>query len=314
MRKPNKSITRSTVTVAIVLAMSAVASAADSGASTSQIPAASLLDQLLSLPAPLRSSSSVNTTEADFADKKSSWLSIAGHGANDGMQWKFALDRSASTQAPQALDSMQRFSASFIDSTQDQQALLQSIGGIANSLVATAPRNDGLSFSPTLGAYGDRQAGQWFAAAARYMNNVQISANMPLESSFVMQAPTETIQAAINSSEVTEHLEQHSESVSLLAQLLGWQKTGLLPNASDLQKMASDHVGAVASRVERWALQNVNISASSHALDGAESQEQIQWQWSVTTNSSQFNSNSVADNEANFSANLRRLFGMNDYY
>jgi hypothetical protein len=192
--------------------------------------------------------------------------------------------------------------------------LLKSIGGIANSLIATSPRNDGLSFAPTLGTNGNRQVGQWVATAARYVDNVQISANVPLESSFVMQAPTETIQAAINSKEVTEHLEQHSESVSLLAQLLGWQKTGLLPSASDLQKMASEHVGAVTSSVERWALQNVNISASSHALTGTESQEQIQWQWSITNNSSQYSSNSVADNEANFSANLRRLFGMNDYY
>jgi hypothetical protein len=95
--------------------MSAAASATDSSDSDSQSPAASLLDQLLSLPAPLRNSSSVNTTEADFADNKSSWLSIAGHGADAGLQWKLALDRSASTQAPLALDSMQRFSESFFD-------------------------------------------------------------------------------------------------------------------------------------------------------------------------------------------------------
>jgi len=70
----------------------------------------------------------------------------------------------------------------------------------------------------------------------------------------------------------------------------------------------------VTSSVERWALQNVSFSATSQAITNTDTQGQVlQWQWSASS-TSQYNSNSVADNEANFSVNLRRLFGMNDYY
>jgi hypothetical protein len=297
--------------------MSLTTIAAQSNASDSQNAAASLLEQLLSPPAPLRNSSADGSIEAELADRKASWFSIAGIDANIGQQWKFAVDRSSATEAPLALDSFQRFSATFVDPVQNRQALMQSINGFTNGLIAASAsqRNDGITINQNATADGNRQIGQWLATAARYVDNVQISASVPLESSFVMQAPTETIQAAINSREVTEHLEKNSESASLLAQLLGWQRTGLLPSAADLQKMASDNVGAITSGIERWALQNVSLSSSSQALANTESQEQmLQWHWSVTANNSQYNSNSVADNEANFSANLRRLFGMNDYY
>jgi len=306
---------------ALALIVSLGTHAVDSNSAAEQNPTASLLDQLLSPPAPLRDSASTYVAET-IVEHTRPWFSMSGRDISTGKLWQFALDKTAGAKTPTMQLNGQRISSDFLNQalgqqttstdltpTAEQLAAMQSIGGMAAGLM-TLPANQ----RALAGSEGSRQFGQWLANAAQYASNIKINAAMPLDTNFVSQAPTETVTAVINSKEVTEYLEQHGESVSLLAQLLGWQKTGLLPSATDLQKMASDHIGAVTSSVERWSLKNVSFANASHATTNGETQEQmLQWQWSAT-NVGQYNNNSVADNEANFSANLRRLFGMNEYY
>jgi hypothetical protein len=303
--------------------------AADSSSVNEQNPIPSLLDQLLSPPAPLR-----NSTSASFVDGITEharhWFTMSGSNADSGKHWQLALDNVTNAETPAArLNGLQRFSSAFLDQALSQQtaatgqapdklALMQSINSAAAGLMALPNKQHDGGFAanpnPLSGADGSRQIGQWLANAAQYAGNLQISAVVPMDANFASQAPAETVMAAINSKEVTQYLEQHGESVSMLAQLLGWQKTGLLPSAVDLQKMAASQVGAVTASIERWALQNVSFSATSLAITNSDTQEQnLQWQWSAA-NTNQYNSNSVADNEANFGVNLRRLFGMSDYY
>jgi len=316
----------------LALITSLGAHAADSNSLNEQTPATSLLDQLFSPPAPLRDSASVNNVADEITQRVNHLFTMSGNDAVTGERRQFAITGPANTGASTAtVNGLQQFSSAFFDKalsrqtaltaqtrTSEQLAFMQSVDSLATNLMALPATQRNNEFmqnaNPMLDPNGNRQLGQWLANAARYTDKLKISAELPLDATFMSQAPTETVMAAINSKEVTEHLEQHSESVSLLAQLLGWQKTGLLPSATDLQKMAANHVGAVTSSVERWALQNVSFSATSHAITNSNTQEQmLQWQWSAASNS-QYNNNSVADNEANFSANLRRLFGMNDYY
>jgi len=325
------SIARPAVAAALALFISMVADAVDSKTPDVQNSTASLLDQLLSPPAPLRDSATNSIAEP--LEHQQHWFTSAGN-TDAGTRWQFAVDRPSNANSeslPVQLNNLQQFSSAFTHQVTSQhsgvaaqafapehRALLQSVSGFASSLLTlpSTPRDNGfaLNASPSSTSDGNRQLGQWLANAAQYAGNLQISAAVPLDASFLSQAPTETVTAAINSKEVTQYLEHHNESVTMLAQLLGWQKTGLLPSATDLQKMAADHVGAVTSSVERWALQNVSFSATSQAITNTDTQGQVlQWQWSASS-TSQYNSNSVADNEANFSVNLRRLFGMNDYY
>jgi hypothetical protein len=311
----------------LALVISLHAHTADNTPINAQDSGPSLLDQLLSPPAPLRDSTSANFVN-EITEQARHWLTISGSNAGNGKHWQLALDTFASTETPTPqLSGLQRFSSAFLDQALSQQtaptgriseqfALMQSINSAAASLMAlpNIQHDGGMVLNANSGSDSNRQIGQWLANAAQYAGNLQISAVLPRDANFVSQAPAETVMTAINSPEVTQYLMQHSESVSLLAQLLGWQKTGLLPSATDLQKMAANQVGAVTSSIERWALHNVSFSASTLAITNSDTQEQnLQWQWSAT-NTNQYNSNRVADNEANLGVNLRRLFGMSDYY
>lgn len=259
----------------IALAMSVSAGAGDNKIVDPQNPAASFFDQLLSPPAPL-------------------------------------LGATLFDQTMQGAHSRHTI-------TPEQQALMQSVTGFVSGL-ASHPDTQAHSrfFNGTdavaASADGNRPLGQWLMNAARHAgSNVQIGARMPLD--VATQSPTDTVTRAINSREATQYLEQNSDVVTLLARLLGWQQTGLLPSVADLQKMASSHVGAVSSSIESWALQNVSFSSSALAVTSADDeQSMLQWHWTITANNNQHNNHSIANNENNFSANLRRLFGMNDYY
>jgi hypothetical protein len=268
-------------------------------ASPTSVQSADLLTQLLSPPAPLRLVPDGNTLLRNNSEINNSEIEAVA-----SPQWfSFSAGAINSAQSPGAALSPQ------------QLTLLQSIGGFAQGLLPAVTahpehlplRMDAASahpYTPSLGG--------WLANAAQYAGNVQVSATMPMSSVFATQAPTDTINAAIQSREVTQYLEQHSEVVSAAAKLLGWQNTGLLPSVADIQKMASNHVSAVSSNVEQWALQNVSFSSSSQAIASSDTQEpMLEWQWSVNSNSQ---SQAYGDSEAGLSANLRRLFGMNEYY
>lgn len=263
-------------------------------ASTTSVQSADLLTQLLSPPAPLRLVPHGNTLLLNNSEME----------AAASPQWfTFSAGAINSAQSPDAALSPQ------------QLTLLQSIGGFAQGLlpaVTTHPEHLPLRMDAASAQPHNPSLGGWLANAAQYAGNVQVNATMPMSSVFATQAPTDTINAAIQSREVTQYLEQHSEVVSAAAKLLGWQNTGLLPSVADIQKMASDHVSAVSSNVEQWALQNVSFASSSQAIASSDSQEpMLEWQWSVNSNSQ---SQTYGDSEAGLSANLRRLFGMNEYY
>lgn len=318
---PTVSVVRRMMTAVFVLLIPTAAIAADDHSTSMQQAGTSLLDQLFSPPAPLR-----NLAQASAADQTVEqarrWFTLTPGDTGNGPGWRFAFGEGSLPQTPSTtLSDLQQLTSALADNsaaratmTSEQRAMLQSVHGLASGMLTSEALKSGSGAIPLANGDTNGRLGYWLANAAQYANKVQVSAAMPLDESFLAQAPTETIVAAINSREVTEHLEQHSDAVGVLSQLLGWEKTGLLPSATDLQKMASDQVGAVASSIERWALQNVSFSASSQAVTSVESHEQmLQWQWNITNNS-QYNSNSIADNETNFSANLRRLFGMNEYY
>jgi len=238
------SIARPAVAAALALFISMVADAVDSKTPDVQNSTASLLDQLLSPPAPLRDSATNSIAEP--LEHQQHWFTSAGN-TDAGTRWQFAVDRPSNANSeslPVQLNNLQQFSSAFTHQVTSQhsgvaaqafapehRALLQSVSGFASSLLTlpSTPRDNGfaLNASPSSTSDGNRQLGQWLANAAQYAGNLQISAAVPLDASFLSQAPTETVTAAINSKEVTQYLEHHNESVTMLAQLLGWQKTGL---------------------------------------------------------------------------------------
>jgi len=144
---------------------------------------------------------------------------------------------------------------------------------------------------------------------------LQISAIMPVSSNQQLQASEQELQAAINSDAVTKYLEQHNDIALRLAKMLGWEATGLLPNATDVQKMASAHLAAIANTVEGWALDNVSLTSSTIALANNDDNEEamVQWQWQFSNNHYGSNGNASTLSDSTLSANLRAMFGMVEY-
>lgn len=155
--------------------------------------------------------------------------------------------------------------------------------------------------------------------AANLLNNVmhhagpiRIGATLPVASSAQMQAGLQQLQTAINADDVTQHLAQHEELVMALAKFMGWELTGLLPSATDVQNMASTQLTAMANSIEGWALNNVSFTSNTLALANANSDEAlVQWQWQVNHHHGDNSASTL--HGTTLGASLRAMFGAAEY-